>query len=135
MSLRRPLLIAASSILVAGTAATLSVVPASASTPKSVNVNGHCSGTSTDNLQVQREDTGRLSVDFGVDMARHIGGVPWKVAVTDNGTSIVSTTARTISDGSFSITRSVLPQPGLNSIAATAKSARTGETCTLSASL
>jgi hypothetical protein len=135
MSLRPSVLIAASSLLAAGAAASLLVGVASASTPTSVVVSGHCSGRSVDNLQVQREDTGRLSVDFGVDMARHRSGVAWKVTETDNGKTFVSTTVRTVADGSFSVTRVITPQPGSNTIVGTATSANSGETCTLSASI
>ncbi len=53
------------------------VATAGAATPP-VNITAQCSGTSTVNLQLQRKDTGKLSVDFGVDMARHKAGVQWK---------------------------------------------------------
>ena len=80
----------------------------------SVNVTRKCAGTSVANLQVQREDTGQLSVDFGVDMAKHTAGVPWKVKETRNGKMFMSTPVKTISDGSFSITRALKPVAGTN---------------------
>ena len=135
MKFRHPVLIAASGLLAAGAAVTLPALAVSAATPANVVVNGHCSGTSVDNLQVQREDTGQLSVDYGVDMARHTPGVVWKVTGSDNGTTFVSTSVRTIADGSFSITRVIVPRPGTNTIVGTATSAQTGETCTLTASI
>lgn len=116
-------------------AATVPASIASAATPKSVVVNGHCSGTSLDNLQLQREDTGKLSIDFGVDMARHVKGVPWTVTETDNGTVIVNTTVHTIRDGSFSITRVVLPKAGTNTVVGKATNPVTGESCSISASI
>jgi hypothetical protein len=100
-----------------------------------VVVNRRCTKGSLGNLQVQREDTGKLSVDFGVDMARHTAGVAWKVKGTDNGTVIFATTVRTISDGSFSLTRLVTPKPGVNHIAAIAANPASGETCYITASL
>jgi hypothetical protein len=135
MKPRHPLLIAASGLVAAGAAVLLPAAAASAATPTSVVKSGHCSGTSVDNLQVQREDTGRLSVDYGVDMARHIRGVVWKVTESDNGTTFVSTSVRTIADGSFSVTRVIVPRPGTNTIVGTATSALTGETCKLTASI
>ena len=110
------------------------VASASAAT-SSVNVNARCSGTSVSNLQVQREDTGKLSVDFGVDMARHTAGVPWKFVQKDNGTVFANGIAKTVSDGSFSVTRLIAPKPGTNTIIATAKNTLTGETCTIRAAL
>jgi hypothetical protein len=111
-------------------------LPASAATTaKTVVVYGRCSGTSHDNLQVQREDTGKLSVDFGVDMARHVAGVVWTVKESDNGTAFVNRSVQTIRDGSFSITRTILPKPGTNTITATASNPGTGETCSLTASV
>jgi hypothetical protein len=134
MKFRHPVLIAASGLVAAGAAVTLPAAVASAATPTSVVVNGHCSGTSVDNLQVQREDTGQLSVDYGVDMARHTPGVVWKVTESRNGTTFVSTNVRTLADGSFSITRLLAPRAGTNTIVGKATS-QTGETCTLTASI
>ena len=110
------------------------VATAGAATPP-VNITAKCSGTSMVNLQLQREDTGKLSVDFGVDMARHRAGVQWRVTETDNGTTFVSKTAKTIRDGSFSITSLLTPQAGLNTVTGTAVNATSGETCTLTASI
>ena len=108
---------------------------ASAATPAAVVVNGHCSKGSLSNLQLQREDTGKLSVDFGVDMARHTAGVTWKVLATDNGSPIIATTTRTIADGSFSVTRLVTPKAGTNTVRALALNPSTLEVCWLSASI
>jgi len=108
---------------------------AAAATPPPVIVNGHCTGSSLSNLQLQREDTGKLSIDFGVDMATHAAKVPWKVNETDNGATILSVTRSTIADGSFSVTKMINPQPGSNAVTATAVNAKTGERCTLSASI
>jgi hypothetical protein len=105
--------------------------PAHAATP--INKTVACSKGSIANLQLQREDTGKLSVDFGVDMARHVAGVTWKVKETNNGVVFVKTTKSTLADGSFSITRRLTPYPGTNHIVATATNPASGESCTISA--
>lgn len=108
---------------------------AGAATPAAVVVNAKCSGSSMSNLQLQREDTGRLSVDFGVDMARHKAGIQWRISGTDNGTPFVNATVKTIRDGSFSVTRLLTPATGINAVVATASNAATGETCSISGSI
>ena len=114
--------------------AALPAASASAAT-NSVNVTRKCAGTSVANLQVQREDTGQLSVDFGVDMAQHTAGMPWKVKETRNGKMFVSTPVKTISDGSFSITRPSSRWPGLTPLCVYAVNTRTGQTCSITGSL
>ncbi len=131
MKIRRLALLAVPAAL--GIGALSTAVPAHAAAG-AVVVNGHCSKTSLDNLQLQREN-GKISVDFGVDMARHVAGVAWKVKATDNGVGFVNTTKLTIADGSFSITRRLTPQAGVNQIVANASNAATGETCSISASI
>lgn len=98
----------------------------------SINLTAACSRGSLGNLQVQREDTGQLSIDIGVDMARHTAGVPWAIKATDNGTTIASGRTTTIGDGSFSVTRLLWPKAGSNHIVFTAKNLRNGETCRIS---
>jgi len=98
-----------------------------------VTVSGHCTGTSLTDLQVGHEDNGKLSIDFGVDMARHASGIAWRVSMTDNGIVIANLTVRTIADGSFSVTRLVTPRPGANHIVARARRITNGETCRLAA--
>jgi hypothetical protein len=132
MNFRRLALIALPAAL--SIAALGAALPAHAATT-AVVVNGHCSQTSLDNLQLQREDTGKISVDFGVDMARHTAGVAWKVKATDNGVVFVNTTKLTIADGSFSVSRLITPQAGVNHIVGTASNPVTGETCRISASI
>jgi hypothetical protein len=109
-------------------------LPAPAATATAVVVNGHCSKGSLSNLQLQREDTGRISVDFGVDMARHTAGVAWNVKETRNGVAFFNGTTRTISDGSFS-NSSLLAPKSVNHVVATATNPKTGETCTIKATL
>ena len=67
-------------------------------------------------------------------MARHTGGVPWKIKETRNGVVFMNRTARTISDGSFS-SSSLLAPKSVNHIVATAHNLVTGETCTISATV
>jgi hypothetical protein len=136
LNLRINRIIAAGTVGTAGLAA-LAALPAAqaGASTSSVNVSAKCSGTSVANLQLQREDTGKLSIDFGVDMARHIAGVPWKVTDKDNGTLIVNTTKLTAPDGSFSVSRVINPAPGTNAVTGHAVNALTGETCAISASI
>lgn len=117
-----------------GTLVALPVTQAGAAA-SSININARCSGTSVANLQVQREDTGKLSVDFGVDMARHTAGVPWRVTESNNGSVFVSTTTKTISDGSFSISRLITPKAGTNTVVGKAVNLVTHETCKITGSL
>jgi hypothetical protein len=132
MNFRRLTLIALPAALTIGVLG--AALPAHAATPAAVVVNGHCSKGSLSNLQLQREDTGKISVDFGVDMARHTAGVAWKVKETRNGVAFVNSTTRTIADGSFS-NASLLAPKAVNHIVATATNPKTGETCTISATL
>ena len=97
----------------------------------SVNVTVPCSQGSLGNLQVQREDNGQLSIDVGVDMARHSAGVAWKVKVTDNGTVVANSIVRTVSDGSFSVTRLLSPKAGANHVVFTATNLKSHETCSI----
>ncbi len=127
------LLTATAGLLAAG--GVMSGTPAGAATPTQINVNAKCSKTSWANLQVGREDTGKLSIDFGVDMAAHRAGVVWKATVTDNTSSVFSGTVKTISDGSFSVTRLVTPSAGPNKVTGKATNLSTGETCTVTGTL
>jgi len=117
----------------AATAATGLSAAGAATAARSANVTKACSKASTANLQVQREDSGMLSVDMGVDMARHVSAVPWRIAGYDNGRRIESATVRTISDGSFSVTRLIAPLGGTNRVVFFATNLKTGETCRLNA--
>jgi hypothetical protein len=106
-----------------------SAIPAQAATKPTVNINNICSLGSVSNLQVQREDNGKLSIDFGVDMAAHAAGVKWTYHVMDNRTLVMMGTSSTVADGSFSVTRAITPRTGTNHIVATAKNSATGELC------
>ena len=114
-----------------GAAAAGASVAAASPKVSSVNNSAKCTKGSVGNLQIQREDTGQLSIDMGVDMTRHLSGVPWKVRAYDNGTLITNATVRTVSDGSFSITRLISPKAGSNHVVFYATNLRTGETCKL----
>jgi hypothetical protein len=132
MNFRRLAVIALPATLTLGTLG--AALPARAATPTSINITRHCTKTSMVNLQLQREDTGQVSVDFGVDMARHQAGVTWRVKETRNGVTFVNRTTRTIADGSFSIS-SLLGPRSVNHVVATATNPATGETCTIGATL
>jgi hypothetical protein len=109
------------------------VAPAQASTRPAVVVNGTCSQGSLSNLQVQREDNGTLSIDFGVDMSAHRRGVKWVVKVLDNTSIVYRGNVVTIADGSFSISKAIAPKTGTNHLVATARNSATGETCKIRA--
>ena len=133
MSIRpRTIAALAAAMTLGTTAAGVGAAAAAAPGPRaSINKTASCTKGSLANLQAQREDTGKLSVDVGVDMSRHASGVPWKVKVTDNGKTLANATVRTISDGSFSITRTLKPIAGKNHIVFTATNLRTGERCVM----
>lgn len=128
-----PLLVVSGALAVAGFGI-LAAFPAAAA-GSSVNLTAHCSGSSVASLHVEREVKGRLSVDFGVDMARHTPGVAWSVTETRNGTTFVNTTLKTTGDGSFSITQTLPRILGTNTIAGKAVNPANGETCSISGSL
>jgi hypothetical protein len=120
----------------AGTLATTSLIPAyGAAQTQQVTVTGHCTGPSQSVLQANREDTGKLSVDFSVDMVVHRAGVVWNVKVADNGTAVWRGTKKTLADGSFDTNLLFAPRPGANTIQARATNPATGETCSASATL
>jgi hypothetical protein len=120
----------------AGTLASPSMSPAyGASQPQQITVNGHCTGRSQSVLQANREDTGKLSVDFSVDMIVHRAGVAWNVRVADNGTVVWRGTRRTLADGSFDTNLLFAPRRGANVITAMATNPATGETCRASGTL
>jgi hypothetical protein len=100
-----------------------------------INLTKTCSKGSVGNLQVQREDTGQFSIDVGVDMSRHIAGIAWSFRLTDRGAPVVVGTARTIGDGSFSVSRLMWPKAGANHFVFTAKNPKTGETCKLAGAM
>jgi len=104
-------------------------IPAQAAAKPAVTRNSTCSLGSLSNLQVQREDNGTLSIDFGVDMVTHKTGINWTYRVIDNRSVVTRGTTATIADGSFSVTRAITPPTGSNHIVATATNAATGETC------
>ena len=110
-------------------AATLPAAAASARRPRAATSSAPCSKSSHATLQVQREDTGQRSVDFGVDGARHVAGITWSVRVTDNGRLIASGAARTGPDGSFDLTRVLAASHTTHHYAAVAVSRSTGESC------
>lgn len=133
MSIRpRTIAVLAATLTLGTTAAGVGVAAAAPSPTASVNKTASCPKGSKANLQIQREDNGKLSVDVGVDMSRHTSGVPWRLKVTDNGATIARATVRTISDASFSITRTLTRLEGKNHVVFTATNLRTGEKCVLS---
>jgi hypothetical protein len=114
-------------------AAALFAVPAASAKDgrhSSVRVHGVCTQQSTSRLKLSREDRG-IEVEFQVDQDR--SGVPWKVTLRRNSSSIASFTATTRGPGgSFEIHR-VIARHAHNRISAIA-TRTSGETCHAGAS-
>ena len=112
-------------------AAALLAVPAASAKGghPGVTVRGTCNQQSTSKLKLSRDD-GRIEAEFEVDQNRN--GVPWKVTLRRNGTSVASLTAKTSApSGSFEIRRLIADRPGTDRISARATRA-SGEVCTAS---
>ena len=109
-------------------ASTLLLVPAALAKDGDVRVAGTCSAASTSKLKLSREDGG-VEIELEVDQNRN--GVRWHVVLLRNGSRIASRSAVTRGpSGSFE-TRFVASGAGRF----TARAQRTGERCTVSASL
>ena len=88
---------------------------------------GACSRTSDWKLKLGPR-SGVVETEFEVDSNRV--GQTWTVKITDNGTTVLQRTAKTLApSGSFSVAVRATNRPGTDSFVATAKNARTGETC------
>ena len=95
-----------------------------------IRVTGSCTGASSAKLKLSPEN-GRIEVEFEVDQNRN--GVAWSVALSQNGSVVVRTTAVTKApSGSFEVRRVLANAAGPDLISAVATSP-TGERCTASA--
>jgi hypothetical protein len=96
-----------------------------------VRVSRKCSGPSTIKIKL-KPDNGRLEVEAEVDQNRN--GVTWHWALLRGSTQIANGTATTRApSGSFSVRRLVTNRAGTDTI--TARATRSGETCTVTASI
>jgi hypothetical protein len=115
MSILRLTAIAA--VAIAAATAFVPAAPAKNGNPKA---RGTCTASSTSKLKVKIEN-GRIEVEFEVDQNRN--GIPWKVTLRRNGTSLASITARTRApSGSFTVRRVIANAPGADRITANAAS-------------
>ena len=97
-----------------------------------MRVQGTCSKSSTAKLKLSNED-GRIELEFEVDQNRN--GIPWKVALRQNGALVASLTRTTRSpSGSFSVRRVVSNTAGADRVLAVGTSP-SGERCTAQAAL
>jgi hypothetical protein len=92
---------------------------------------GKCSAASTWKLKLKRDTSSRVEVEFQVDENRV--GRRWRVVITSNGHTIVSTLRTTVApSGALEVRRSV---GGRGRFTATARELRTRELCRASATI
>ncbi|MDX6475758.1 MAG: hypothetical protein QOH95_1269 [Gaiellaceae bacterium] len=127
MSYFRAIAIAA---ILAVSGAAIALAPnASAKGGKSIRVSGACSKSSTAKLKLS-QDNARVEVEFEVDQNRN--GIPWRVTLQRNGSTVASTTATTRApSGSFSVRRLISGAQGSFVAVAT----RSGERCSAHAGI
>jgi hypothetical protein len=90
-------------------------------------VRGDCSSRSDWKLKAKPDD-GRMEVEFEVDSNRN--GQTWTWTLRSNGSMFASGTRTTQApSGSFSVERRTADAGGNQRISATARNARTGESC------
>ena len=117
--------------LLAGTAlsgaAMLALAPAALAKGGDVRAAGNCSAATDWKLKA-KADNGRLDVEYEID-SNKVGQL-WTVTLTDNGVKVYSGSRVTAApSGSFSVATKVPNRAGTDSLVATAKNSRTGETC------
>jgi hypothetical protein len=92
---------------------------------------GKCSAASTWKLKLSPEN-GKIEVEFEVD--QNVNGQTWNVTIKDNGVVAAQGSAITRApSGSFEFRRVIANKLGPDNIVAQARNARTGESCTGSA--
>ena len=117
---------AALAIAAAAAVGALGSAPAFAKSGDAVRT-GACSRTSDWKLKLGPRD-GVIETQFEVDSKRV--GQTWTVKITDNGTTVLQRTAKTVApSGSFSVGVRTTNRAGTDSFVATARNAATGETC------
>ena len=123
--------LAAIGVLSAVAFGTIAAAPAYAKTVK-VQTHGTCSKGAHWKLSLGPD--GRIiETEFEVD-SNH-AGQKWNVTIGDNGTRVFTGLRTTTApSGSFSVARRIPNRAGVDHVVATAKNARSGETCIARAS-
>ena len=94
---------------------------------------GDCSAATNWKLKAKPDD-GRIEVEFEVDSNK--SGQRWTYKIRHDGNEVASGARTTAGrSGSFSVERRVQDAAGVHKISASAKNARTGETCKASLSI
>ncbi|MDQ1447833.1 MAG: hypothetical protein QOC79_804 [Actinomycetota bacterium] len=98
-----------------------------------VTARAQCSAGSQSKLTLAH-DNGFIETEFEVDSNR--AGQVWNVAIKDNGISVFSGTRTTTApSGSFTVRRRIPNRAGVDSVVASAKNTRSGETCVVRSSI
>jgi hypothetical protein len=113
---------------------TIATVPAYASGGgTAVTRQGTCTGASSTKITVKHDD-GIIETQFEVDSNRV--GQAWNVVIKDNGVTVFTGTRTTTApSGSFEVDRRIANRAGTDTIAASARNPRTGESCTARVSI
>ena len=110
----------------------LSAAPAYAK-GTAVTSRGTCTKVSVSKLKLSK-DHGVVEADFEVDSNRV--GQRWNVVIKDNGVTVFTGTRTTTApSGSFEVDRRIANRAGTDTIAASARNPRTGESCTARVSI
>jgi hypothetical protein len=117
----------AAAAVVGALALTTAAAPAFAKDGR-VERRGSCTGATDWKLKLQPEH-GRIETEFEVDSNR--AGQVWNVTINDNGVRVF-TGSRTTSapSGSFEVARLIANRGGADHVVASARNAKSGETCT-----
>ena len=119
-------------ILAALAVGTLSAAPAYAKGTV-VKRAGTCTASTRSKIKLSNSN-GRIEADFEVDSNRN--RQVWNVSIRDNGVRVFSGTRTTQApSGSFTVTRRIPNRAGIDHVVASAKNAKTGESCVARASI
>lgn len=98
-----------------------------------VTNSGACTNGGHFKLKAKHDD-GRIQLEYEVDSNR--AGQVWTVVLKDNGVTVFSGSRTTQApSGSFTVARRIPNRAGLDNVVASAKNAKTGESCVAKASI
>lgn len=104
----------------------VAVAPASAADGVERSKHGVCTGSSTWELELEREH-GHIDLSFDADT--HRAGQAWKVKIKQNGKVVHNATHRTERDGDLDVDRNLRDKAGQDKIVVRATDKKTGEVC------